>query len=271
MTAIIDSVDSRRWLPFGVPAAGLRLYCLPHAGGSASAFRSWAGQLGDVAVCPVQPPGRETRLRDTPHTRMETLVDELADVLSAESDGNPYALYGHSLGALVGFELAREMRRRGSPPPEHLIVSGCPVPDESAVDTDPQVAGMSPAEVVTMLRRLGGTPEWLLNDPAALQIILPPFTADFCLKQAYRYGEEAPLDIPVTAIASTGDPRAGVEAMAAWHAHTSATFTWRTMPGGHFAVLEHPSTTLGFLAEALTPWSRLPSADRRPFALRNVG
>src|SRR5262245_41626934 len=120
------SFPSDPWLPFRrpSPSARLRLYCFPFAGGGASIFRLWPDALpASVEVCSVQPPGRETRFREAPFARMAPLVAVLADVLLPELE-RPYALFGHSMGALIAFELAREQRRRRARPPEQLIVSG---------------------------------------------------------------------------------------------------------------------------------------------------
>jgi medium-chain acyl-[acyl-carrier-protein] hydrolase len=239
------------WLPFEVPAGDIRLYCLPHAGGSASAFRPWSGRLGNVAVCPVQPPGRGTRLRDAPHTRIEPLVADLADTLLRQEQG-PYAVYGHSLGALVGFELLREIRRRGGPAPVHFIVSGCSAPQRCAGEEETErVAEMTDAEVVGLLRRLGGTPGWMLADPTVLRMILPPFRADFSVKETYRYRTEPPLDVPITALAATDDPRADHGSVAEWRDQTSRRFRVHTMAGGHFAVFEQPETAYAHIRAAL--------------------
>jgi surfactin synthase thioesterase subunit len=252
-----------RWLPFAVPECDVRLYCLPHAGGSASTYRVWAGRLGRVGVCPVQLPGRETRLRETPHTRMETVVGELADVVLADAAG-PYAVYGHSLGALVGFELLRELARRGAPPPVHLVVSGSPAPHADSPDDDPSTVGMTDDQAVALLRRLGGTPEWALTDPTVLRMVLPPFRADFTIKETYAYRPGPPLNVPITALAGTSDPRATPTEMKAWRDQTLGRFRLHTLEGGHFAVLEHPDRTAAHLREALHPWSSAAGSPALP-------
>ncbi len=241
------------WLPFPPPGGRLRLYCLPHAGGSASAFRPWFGRLAGVSVRPVQPPGRETRLRETPYVRMTEFVDDLSDALLDElaTDQGPYAVYGHSLGAWVAFELVRAIRRRGGPDPAHLVVSGAAAPDHPAYDDGPPVGGMTDAQVVALLRRIGGTPEWMLADPSVLRMILPPFRADFAVKESYRYLPEQALDVPITALAATGDLRAGIGSMDGWRRQTTRAFRSRTLVGGHFAVLEQADLTLRYLGEAL--------------------
>jgi surfactin synthase thioesterase subunit len=256
MTTVVEAAPTASWLPFAEQPGcdGVRLYCLPHAGGSASAYRSWFGRLGPVSVRPVQPPGRETRLRDTPYDRMDRLVPDLADAVLADTSPaggtRPYAVYGHSLGALVGFELVREIRRRGGPMPLHLFVSGCAAPD-APDDGEPPVAGMTQDQVVALLRRIGGTPEWMLTDPTVLRMILPPFIADFSVRDSYAYRPQPPLNVPITALAATDDPRAGTADVAGWRDQTTGRFTAHTLTGGHFAVLEQAAVTHRYIDRAL--------------------
>ncbi|ACU75839.1 Thioesterase [Catenulispora acidiphila DSM 44928] len=241
-----------RWLPFPRPAGAVRLYCVPHAGGGASSFRPWIGAMPGVAVCPLQPPAREARFRDEPIRTMEQMATEIADVLQDSADG-PYAVYGHSLGALTAFEAVRELRRRDAQMPLHLFVSGCPAPQvrDSLL---PNVHEASDAEVVALLRRLGGTPESLLNDPGLLGLILPAIRADLEVKETYRYPSEPPLDLPLTVLHADGDPRAGAAATAAWREQAGGEFVLHTVGQGHFAVFEQARITHKYLLEALTPW-----------------
>lgn len=254
MTTTVDGTLARRWLPFPGPPGGVRLYCLPHAGGAASAFRPWIGRLPGVEVCPLQPPGRETRQRDTPHTAMGPLVGELADVVLGAPQG-PYALYGHSLGALVGFELVHEIRRRGGPAPAHFLVSGCSAPQWTDEDPRFTAAELTDPQIISLLRILGGTPELFLSNPMVLRMILPALRTDLTIKNSYRYTSQPPLDVPITAITGTEDPRCSVESVTAWRDQTVRRFRSHLMAGGHFAVLEQQEVTLGHVREALLPWS----------------
>ncbi|RKN05082.1 thioesterase II family protein [Streptomyces radicis] len=244
-----------RWLPFPVAAGAPRLYCLPHAGGSASAFRPWLGRLGGVAVCPVQPPGRETRPDDAPPASMAALCADLADRVIAETDG-PYAVFGHSLGALTGFELIRAIRERGGPLPEHLVVSGCSAPQTLTGDAE----GLTDEQVLGLMRGLGGTPESFLDDPRVVRMILPRVRADLAVRNSFRYAPGPPLDVPITALAADDDPRADVASVAAWRDQTISRFRLHTYRGGHFAVLAQEDRTLAHLRTALAPWLPAPTA-----------
>lgn len=252
MTTEVRSARIDRWLPFGGPAGGVRLYCLPHAGGAASAFRPWIGRPAGVAVCPLQPPGRETRPQDPPHVGMGPLVGELAEVVLADAREGPYAVYGHSLGALVGFELIREIRRLGGPAPAHFLVSGCSAPQWATEDDAFAGEDLSDERIIALLRVLGGTPEVFLTSPMILRMILPAIRADLSVKNTYRYEPGPPLEVPITTIAGVDDPRASVESIAAWRDQTVRRFRAHTLPGGHFAALEDADTTLGLIRQALS-------------------
>ncbi|MET8007488.1 thioesterase II family protein [Nonomuraea glycinis] len=264
MTVYDETSDAllTQWLPFrtltGAEPGALPLYCLPHAGGAASAFRQWQRKLPGVAVQPVQLPGRESRHRQPPYRLMEPLVSDLADAVLADvalsAAGHRYALYGHSLGGLVAFELVREVRRRGGPEPVHLFVSGSDAPHITYED-GPPVSGMTRGEVVGLLRKLGGTPEWLLADQGALEMILPAVQADFTVKETYRYTPEPPLAVPISVLPSGSDPRVAPEKVAAWREQTAREFALHPFDGGHFAVFEQADRTRAIVAEALRPWA----------------
>lgn len=251
---VIDAAS--RWIPLRArtQSDAVLLFCLPHAGAGTSAFRAWPDGLPGVTVLPVQPPGRESRLREAPYERMEPLVGELATIMLAVAGTRPYAVYGHSLGALVAFETLREVRRLGGSEPVHLFVSGCVAPQYTDND-GPSVAKAPLADLVRKLRELGGTPEWLLSDRTVLEMILPAVRADLSVKESYAYRPEQPLAVPVTVIASTRDPQAPHELQGRWRDQTTAAFRLYTLAGGHFAVFEQAATTLQYLATALGGWS----------------
>jgi medium-chain acyl-[acyl-carrier-protein] hydrolase len=241
------------WLPFGAPAGTqIRLVCLPHAGAGAAGYRAWGRSLPPaVGVCPVQLPGRESRIGEQPYQRVEPLVAELAEVITRQV-APPYALFGHSLGALVAFELARRLRRIGAPAPAHLFVSGRHAPQ---ADTDlPQLHGMDLPALTAELIRLGGTPQGVLDNPDLLRAIAPMLLADFAVNETYRYTDEPPLDVPITAFAGTTDSRGTPAQMAAWGAQTAREFRLHRVVGGHFAVLQPNGLVPVRMLDAMAPW-----------------
>ena len=223
------------WLPYRKPRPGarVRLFCFPYAGGGASLYRTWQEDLpSSIEVCAVQLPGREGRLRDAPVAEMARLVPMIADGLGAHL-AQPFALFGHSMGAAISFELARELRRRGGPRPVHLFASACPAPH--LPDTD-ATHGLPEAEIIEQMRALGGMSEELLQNREMMEMILPVFRADASVTETYAHATEAPLEVPLTAFGGLEDAKATRTEMEAWRQHTSRAFALAMMPGGHFAI-----------------------------------
>lgn len=245
-----DTGGGSSWLPFGgKPDAPVRLVCLPHAGAGASLYRAWAAGLpAGVAACPVQPPGRERRRSEPLLRSAADVVRQLApDIISIIRP--PYAIFGHSTGALCAFELSREIRRLGGPPPAHLFVAGRQAPQLPMTPTE--LAGLPVAELAAVLRRLGGTPEDVLMNPGILTMIQPLLAADFAVNQTYRYRAERLLGVPITAFAGVSDPGAGPAEMAGWQDETTGPWRMVTLDGGHFAVFDHASAVLKHIADEL--------------------
>lgn len=210
----------------------MRLFCFPAAGGGATPFVPWRAWLSpDVGLCPVLLPGRETRLREPAFTEMSALVTAVADGLEPAFD-RPYALLGYSLGSLVAFELARELRRRGVDPPEHLFVVSRSAPDLR----EPSPMGHLPddAFVAALQGRYAALPPQIVADPEMMAIFLPVLRADFAVLEGYRHVVEAPLTVPIAAWFGTMDGTLTHERVAAWEAHTSAAFELHAFDAGHF-------------------------------------
>jgi medium-chain acyl-[acyl-carrier-protein] hydrolase len=239
------------WLPYRRPRpqARLRLFCFPYAGGGASIYRAFPeGLPAHVEVAAVQLPGREGRLREAPMTDLATLVPKIADGLAPHLGTLPFAFFGHSMGAVLAFELARELRRRGAPGPVHLVASACPaphLPDEDATHTLPD------AELTERLRELGGMSPEVLAHRELMEMILPIFRADAAITETYAHTEEAPLDTPITAIGGLDDAKATRDDVAAWRQHTRAGFAVAMLPGGHFFLQTARATVLATVARAL--------------------
>ncbi|MGW1954889.1 thioesterase II family protein [Streptomyces sp. NPDC001920] len=232
-----------------VPA--LRLFCLPYAAGAASVYAGWSGALGErIEICPIEYPGRQTRWRESPHVRLEPLVDALASALKGELDV-PYALFGHSMGSLVAFELARELRRRGVGEPHALFVSGGRAP--RLRHEQPRIHDQPDAFVVERLRRLGGLPTEVCDEPELLELLMPAVRADFAVCETYRYRPESRLSCPVVAFAGTEDREVPAERMSAWAEETSGPFVRYVLPGDHFFLRPSQAALLDTVRAALTP------------------
>ncbi|MFJ7326472.1 thioesterase II family protein [Streptomyces cyaneofuscatus] len=238
------------WLPFGTPPeADIALLCLPHSGAGASAYRAWGqGMPERIGVCPVQPPGRETRRQEPPLRDVGSIVPSLARDVAVTVEG-PYAVFGHSTGAICAFELCREIRRMGGPQPEHLFIAGRRAPQLQEKHT--KVGELTTEQLAEVLREHGGTPDWVLNDPAMLRMLHPVLTADFEVSEGYVYSPEPPLDLPITAFAATDDPRGTVAQLAAWEPQTTREFTLHELQGDHFAIFQQADRVHTAVAQAL--------------------
>lgn len=242
--------------PPGGPPPALRLFCLPHVGGSASVYEPWRGALGeDVEVCPVELPGRQTRMRDRAFTRIEPLVDALASTIADELDV-PYALFGHSLGALVAFELARELRRRGAAEPCVLFASGGPAPRLARVR--PPVHDAPDDRVIALLQALGGLPDDVLDEPELLRPFLPTIRADFAVFETYEYRPEPPLTCPVVVFTGADDVEVPLDRVAPWSAESTGRFTSHVLPGDHFFVQTARPALLDLVRGALAGYAHRP-------------
>lgn len=236
-----------KWLPNNSfdrrPA--LRLFCLPYAGGDVDIFRAWSKALPPgVEVCPVQLPGRGRRFREAPFTRLTQLVQAFARELRPYMDA-PFAFFGHSMGAVTGFELARALRSERLAGPAHLFVSGWRAPHIPSRERPSY--DLPETEFLEKLRRLGGTPAELLENAKFVKLLLPLLRADFELIQTYAYAPEPPLACPITALGGLQDNVAGREQLEAWREHTTCSFSLRMLPGGHF----FPHTAQPLLLEIL--------------------
>jgi len=243
---IATAFDS--WIAFRKPnpQARLRLFCFPYAGTGASIFRTWSDGLpSDVEVCPVQFPGRGTRLTETPFTQLSPLVQALAQALGPLLD-KPFAFFGHSLGALVGFELARQLRKQAGVQPVRLFVSA-----DRAPQIPPRgrpIHALPDREFLVELRRLNGIPRGVLEDAELMQIMLPVLRADFVVYESYLYSAEPPLDCFISGFGGLQDQRVSRGDLEAWRDQTSVSFSLRMFPGDHFFL----NTTQPLLLQVLS-------------------
>lgn len=250
-TVVTGTLRTSPWFPAlkADGAARLRLFCFPYAGGGALIYRDWAAKLpAEIEVCPAQFPGRGNRRHEPCYTSMRHLVEGAATAILPYLD-RPFAFFGHSMGALVAFELARELRGRGEPAPIHLLVSG---------RAGPQVPRRTPITYnlpeplfVERLRQLNGTPKEVLEDPEMMQLMIPLLRADFEISQTYAYQPGAPLDCPITAFGGLEDNHVTPEGLSAWREQTTAAFDARLLPGDHFFLHTAKATILQAVAEEL--------------------
>ncbi|MBI2374780.1 MAG: thioesterase [Deltaproteobacteria bacterium] len=272
-----------------------RVFCFPYAGGSAGLFARWVERLPtDIELWAVQYPGRAERFHEPPFRQLPRLVEALGDALerlglaathppSAQTQlpiwaqdaelpmGRkledrsglsrvPHVFFGHSMGAVVAFELARLLRRRGRRLPEHIIVSAHRAP--FLPSTHPPRHTMSKESLLRELRLLGGTNEVVLRESELMELLLPTIRADFELIESYSYTPEPPIDVPITALGGQLDPFVTKDMLESWGRETEGGFLCKMFPGGHF-FLEECQSAVGELVSR-------SARDRGPDGVESV-
>lgn len=244
------AADADRWLRHFHAADGRapRLVCFPHAGGSAPYFFPVSQALSPgIEVVAVQYPGRQERLREP---QIDTLL-EVADRIAAALSGSmkrPTAFLGHSMGAVIAFEVARRLEQGGAGP-THLFASGRRAPSTRRQE---EVHRYDDAAFLAELSALGGTDPRVLADPELLEMVLPATRADYRAIETYVCPPGPMLSCPVTALTGDGDSRVTPEEADAWSAHTTGAFDLRVFPGGHFFLEEHRAAVFDLIRGALT-------------------
>ena len=225
----------------------LRLFCFAHAGGGAQAFYHWqAGFGGDVEVWPVDLPGRGRRMGERPLCDPRKLVPQIAAELRPLLRA-PYALFGHSLGGRLAFELARVVSPSNRP--LHLFVAASLPPHVPS--NRPAVEGLSDGELLADLSLMGGIPRELHDNAELRELYLPILRADLSLFERCRRAPDRSLPVPITALAGADDPFARPESLEGWRDHTGQSFVARTFPGDHFFVRGQQHQLLAAVAAAL--------------------
>lgn len=242
----------------------LRLVCLPYAGAGAWLFRDWADELpDDVEVCGVELPGRGARLREAPLRRLRSMVEGVLPRLEPLMDV-PLVLFGHSLGGLLAFELARALEERRVGQPLQLLVSATCAPQLHRVRRP--IHGLARDAFVAELRRMNGTPSEVLADEQLLERVLPYVRADLEAFETYRFEPGARLSCPIVAFGGTHDRSVRINALEAWDEVTRSRATVHLLPGDHFFLIRPYS---GF-AETLRRALESPLLEARSRAVRGA-
>ncbi|MFI6730085.1 alpha/beta fold hydrolase [Streptomyces sp. R-74717] len=214
------------------PQSAVRLVCLPHAGGSASFYLPVSRALApDVEVLAVQYPGRQERRLEPGIDNVPDYADRIFEMLKELTD-KPLALFGHSMGAMLAYEVALRMRRAGLPAPVRLFASGRRAPSRQRPNE--RLHEGTDAEIIAKVRQLGGPNAGVLSNPEMLELILPAIRNDYTAVETYRYEPGPVLDCPVTVLVGDNDPEVTIDEAHAWAQHTTGPFDVETFPGGHF-------------------------------------
>jgi medium-chain acyl-[acyl-carrier-protein] hydrolase len=227
-----------------------RLFCLPYAGAGAAIFRTWPDLLpADVELCVPGLPGRDAEIGTAPIADMSLLVDRLSEQIVPQLT-LPYALFGHSMGAFIAFDLAHEISRRNLRPPSHLCVAAQRGPRLSYPETPifdlPEERFLS-----AVIARYDSIPKAIMEQAEFMKLLLPTLRADFTLVEDYRYRAERPLGCPIVVFGGLEDRRVDRSQLEAWSLETYARCTVHLLPGGHFFINSARAELLGLICREL--------------------
>lgn len=238
--------QSSTWLRSFHPAPEARttLVCLPHAGGSASFFFPVSRELGpEFEVLAVQYPGRQDRRHEPNIDSLPRMADEIVEALR-HLDDRPFALFGHSMGAMLAYEVTLRLADAGLRTPTRIFVSGRRAPSRYR---DDRMHLLSDQEILAQLRRLNGTEAVALDDPDIREMIMPVLRSDYRAVETYRHEPGRMLDCPVTVLTGNQDPLVSIEEACAWEEHSTGPTDLRVLPGDHFYLVGQREEVLDIL------------------------
>jgi medium-chain acyl-[acyl-carrier-protein] hydrolase len=237
----------------------LKMFCFPYAGGTSLVFRKWDDFLpSTVQVIPVELPGRGARLRDSPFVSVPALIDDLSEVIRPLLD-RPFVFFGHSMGAVIAFELARALRRKYDCGPQALFVAGRRAPQVPS--SEPVTYHLPKDEFIKELIELDGTPKEVIENEELMEMMIPLLRADFQLVQTYEYTVDAPLLCPITAYGGLQDHHVPHDKLLPWKEMTISKFAMHMLPGDHFFIRSSQNLLLRSLARELRDIIVYPGAN----------
>lgn len=262
--ACVEKPMVERWFRRVPPSsAAVRLFCFPYAGGSARMFREWHDWCGpEVEVVAIELPGRGFHSRSPLIDNMSSMIERLLPALDPLLD-KPFALFGHSMGALISFELSRTLRASGRKAPLHLFASGMRAPH---LWTGYQIHTLPDRQFVEALRKLNGTPAEILDDSSLLEMFIPILRADLRLSETYRYTLAPRLQHPITVFSGLNDITSPPEQLQEWQRHTRGGCALRLLEGDHFFIQQHAHLVAASILKSLGRVSLPAAFDPTPIA-----
>lgn len=245
------SADPDKWIRryHRAPDSPVQLVCFAHAGGSASFFFPVSRAMSPaVEVSAVQYPGRQDRRAEPNIDDIATLADAIFPVVRPLTD-RPLAFFGHSMGAIIAYEVALRLEADGAPPLTRLYASGRRAPSRYRQEA---VHRLGDAGLIADMRKLSGTNAGLLGDPETLAMILPSVRSDYKAIETYTHTPGRTVSCPIRALIGDSDPKVTVEEAKAWSEHTTGSFDMRVFPGGHFYHVDQSRELIQFLSDDLT-------------------
>ncbi|MBO9998159.1 MAG: thioesterase [Cyanobacteria bacterium SID2] len=227
----------------------LRLFCFPYAGGGTLSFRGWRDRFpSNIGVYPIELPGRGFRLQEPLLTRLPFIVNSIAPILYPYLD-KPFAFFGHSMGALIAFELTRFLRREYAIQPVRLCVSGRCAPQTLPIV--PPIHQLPESDFIEALRYLNGTPAEVFKNPELMGLVLPILRADFSVVETYSYCHEEPLHCSISVFGGLDDPETTIDFLEAWKVQTNHSTSLYLLSGDHFFIHTKFDEFLDFICRDL--------------------
>ena len=243
--------DDASWvvIPRPVPNAKLRLFCLPFAGGGSTSFRHWPELLPPyIELAAIEIPGRGSRLSEPCQRRINILVSQITKGIQPYLD-KPYAFFGHSMGALLSFEISHTIREQLNQEPNLLFISGRGAPHMHSREKPIHV--LPDDEFVEEIKKYNGTPKEVLEHEDLMDILTPILKADFEVCETYTYSEKQPLNCPITAFGGLQDASTSREQLQAWQDYTNGLFNLRMFMGDHFYLINTASELIHAITKDL--------------------
>ncbi|MDY6934985.1 MAG: thioesterase domain-containing protein [Spirochaetota bacterium] len=226
------------------------MFCFPYSGGTAQVFLPFARSLPvSMGLYALEMPGRGRRFRENLPDSISSVVDEAIHGLIPLLDTKEYVLFGHSLGSLIAFETARVLKGKGSHMPMHIFVSGARSPQTPM--RDELIHYLPDDDFVNKLKKIGGTPQEVLQNKEMLELLIPMLRNDFRMYEVYKYEEDEPLGCPITAIGGLQDKRVTSDDVEGWSVHTSVSFTKHMLNGDHFIIHTHLKDIIDIIINTL--------------------
>lgn len=246
------AIKSNPWIicPKPNPLSRLRLFCFPCAGGLPGVFIPWSDVLpAEIEVCAIQLPGRGRRINEESFTRLKPLIEALMPAFEGYLD-KPFVFLGHSMGAVLAFEIIRRLRQQGRSLPLHLFACCCPAPQKPIVK--PSICKLPEAAFIAELcHRYNAIPDYIREDKEMMQLFLPSLRSDFILIENYCYEEDRPIDLPISVFGGLDDRAITKEDLDLWRTQTTNSFSLEMFPGDHFFINNARSNFLSILSQKL--------------------
>ncbi|MEO1374470.1 MAG: thioesterase II family protein [Cyanobacteria bacterium J06635_10] len=245
----IQKIENWITVPKANPQADLRLFCFPYAGGSSLIFRRWLDKLpANVELCPIELPGRGSRMKLAPLNRLEPIVEAIATQIQPYLD-KPFTFFGHSMGGLMSFEVTRLLYKKYGISPVHLFISAHRAPQ--IPDSKPPIHALPESDFIAELRRYNGTPNEVLENQELMELFLPILRADFAVLETYTYHHALPLECPIYVFGGLKDNKVSIEQLEAWREQTNNNFSLKMLPGDHFFINDSHSLLMEQISEIL--------------------